>query len=87
LQFILKFPYTSMDERMRVLQRQMGPGFSSFYEGEARTRSIQMAGRVGRGHNSFGCTICLDIKSYDDYMRNKMKYPDWYRERVDERVY
>jgi hypothetical protein len=87
LQFILKFPFSSMDERMRTLQRALGPEFSSFYENEARTRAIQMAGRVARGFNSFSATICLDSKCYDDYMKNKKKYPEWYQDRVDTQVY
>ena len=87
LQFILKFPFPNLDERMRTLQRTMGPEFSSFYESDARTRAIQMAGRVGRGFGSFGVTICLDSKSHEDFLKNRDKYPRWYQNRVDTRTY
>lgn len=87
LQFILKFPYPNLDERMRTLQRSMGPEFSAYYEGEARTRVIQMAGRNVRGFDDFGITIALDSKCHEDYIRNVNKYPDWFQERVDTKVY
>lgn len=87
LQFILKFPYPNLDERMNTLKRSMGPTFSSWYTGEARTRVIQMAGRNVRGFDDFGITVCLDSKIQEDYAKNKMAYPDWFRERVDERCY
>jgi hypothetical protein len=87
LQFILKFPYPNLDERMNTLKRSMGPLFSSWYAGEARTRVIQMAGRNVRGFNDFGITVCLDSKVHEDYQHNKEKYPEWFRERVDERCY
>ena len=87
LQFILKFPYPNLDERMRTLERAMGPDFKAYYEGEARTRVIQMAGRNVRGFNDFGITICLDSKIREDYDKNPGKYPDWFRERVNPKVY
>jgi hypothetical protein len=88
LQFVLKFPYPNLDERMRTLERTMGKvDFRAYYEGEARTRVIQMAGRNVRGFNDFGVTICLDSKVNEDYMKNKNKYPTWFQERVDTRCY
>lgn len=87
LQFILKFPYAKKDERINTLMRVMGPDFREYYEGEARTRVIQMAGRNVRGFDDFGVTICLDAKCREDYMRHKGMYPEWYRERVVERWY
>ena len=87
LQFILKHPFPNLDERARTLQRVMGPEFNAYYESSARIRTIQMAGRVGRGFDDFGCTICLDSKSKEDYEKNQMQYPDWYRNRVDSRCY
>lgn len=87
LQFILKFPFPNLDERMNTLKRSMGPTFSGWYAGEARTRVIQMAGRNVRGFDDFGITVCLDSKVHEDYVRNKEKFPDWFRERVDERCY
>lgn len=87
LQFILKFPFPNLDERMNTLKRSMGPTFASWYASEARTRVIQMAGRNVRGFNDFGITVCLDSKVHEDYQRNKNKYPDWFRDRVDERCY
>jgi len=87
LQFVLKFPFPTLDERMRTLQRLMGPDFNAYYTGEARTRSTQTYGRNVRGFDDFGITICLDSKSYEDYMKNKTSYPGWLRSRVDERTY
>jgi hypothetical protein len=87
LQFILKFPYPNLDERMRTLERTMGPDFKAYYEGEARTRVIQTAGRNVRGFDDFGVTICLDVKVKEDYEKHWMDYPGWFRERVDERCY
>lgn len=87
LQFILKFPYPNLDERMRTLERAMGPDFKAYYEGEARTRVIQMAGRNVRGFDDFGVTICLDSKIQEDYVKHPECYPDWYHERVDRRCY
>ena len=87
LQFILKHPFPNLDERARTLQKVMGPEFNAYYESSARIRTIQMAGRVGRGFDDFGCTICLDSKSKEDYEKNQMQYPDWYRNRVDSRCY
>ena len=87
LQFILKHPFPNMDEQARTLQRLMGPDFSAYYEGSARTRVIQTSGRVGRGFNDFGVTICLDSKTREDYMKHKNTYPEWFRNRVDERIY
>lgn len=88
LQFILKFPYPNLDERMRTLERTMGKeAFRSYYEGEARCQVIQMAGRNVRGFDDFGVTIMLDSKCYEDYARNKNMYPGWFNERVDMRCY
>jgi len=88
LQIGLKFPFPNLDERMNTLKRSMGPvAFSAYYAGEARTRTIQMAGRVSRGFNDFGVTILLDSKYLDDFVMNKQLYPEWYRERVNPRVF
>lgn len=87
LQFSLKHPYPNLDERMRTLQRAMGPEFNAYYAGEARTRIIQLSGRNVRSYNDFGCTIFLDSKTRDDYQMHKGMYPEWFRERVDERCY
>ena len=87
LQFILKFPFPNLDERMRTLERAMGPDFKAYYEGEARTRVIQTAGRNVRGFDDFGVTICLDSKVKEDYEKHWMMYPAWFRERVDTRCY
>lgn len=87
LQFVLKFPYPNLDERMRTLEKTMGPDFKAFYEGEARTRVIQMAGRNVRGFDDFGITVCLDSKVKEDYEKNKRMYPGWFQSRVDERCY
>lgn len=87
LQFILKHPFPNMDEQARTLQRLMGPDFSAYYEGNARTRVIQTSGRVGRGFDDFGVTICLDSKTREDYMKHKSTYPEWFCNRVDTKIY
>jgi Rad3-related DNA helicase len=87
LQFLLKHPYPNLDECARTLQRAMGPEFNAYYENEARRRVIQTFGRNCRGFDDFGITICLDSKTKEDYMKNKMLYPDWLRDRVDSKVY
>jgi hypothetical protein len=87
LQFILKFPYPNLDERMNTLKRVMGPTFTAYYEGEARTRIIQTAGRNVRGFDDFGITVCLDSKIHEDYQKHGEMYPDWFVERVDRRCY
>ena len=87
LQFILKFPFPNLDERMNTLKKSLGPDFSAYYAGEARTRVIQMAGRTVRGFDDFGITVCLDSKVLEDYQKNKGMYPEWFRERVDPKVY
>jgi len=87
LQFILKFPYLNLDERMRTLERAMGPDFKAFYEGEARTRVIQIAGRNVRGFDDFGITVCLDSKVKEDFEKNGKMYPAWFQKRVDTRCY
>jgi len=87
LQFSLKHPYPNLDERMRTLQRTMGPDFNAYYAGEARTRIIQLSGRNVRAFDDFGVTVFLDSKTLEDYQQHKMLYPEWFRNRVDTRCY
>lgn len=87
LQFSIKHPYPNLDERMRTLQRSMGPEFNAYYASEARTRIIQLSGRNARSFDDFGVTIFLDSKTHEDYQKHKELYPDWFRERVDTRCY
>jgi Rad3-related DNA helicase len=87
LQFLLKHPFPNLDERARTLQRVMGPGFNSYYEGEARNRVTQTFGRNSRGFGDFGITVCLDTKTLEDYQKNKQCYPEWLQQRIDDRVY
>jgi len=87
LQFSLKHPYPNLDERMRTLQRTMGPDFNAYYAGEARTRIIQLSGRNVRAFDDFGVTVFLDSKTLEDYQQHKMLYPTWFQNRVDSKVY
>ena len=49
VQFVLKFPYASLDERMRTLERVLGKAkFNQYYINEAITRVVQACGRVCR---------------------------------------
>lgn len=87
-QFVLKYPFASLDERTRTLEKLMGKEkFNKFYSGDARTRLVQQCGRVCRGFDDFGCTFILDSKFWEDYRANKVLYPDWFRNRVDEKIY
>lgn len=84
VQFILKYPYGSLDEQARTLERVMGKEkFSKHYNNTARTRLIQAAGRNCRAFGDFGCTIILDSKFNDDFKQNEMLYPEWFRESFD----
>lgn len=88
VQFVLKFPYASLDERMRTLERLMGPErFNKYYTNEAISRIVQQSGRVCRGFGAFGATIILDAKFMEVYQQNKKQFPDWFRDSFDGRVY
>ena len=87
LQFVLKFPFPALDERMRTLERSLGPDFKAFYDSDARTQTIQISGRNCRSFDDFGTTVMLDSKCHEDYQKHKSLYPTWFRERVDEKVY
>jgi hypothetical protein len=88
IQFILKFPYANLDERMRTLERTMGKeAFDEYYVGEAISRVVQQCGRVCRGFGDFGASIILDAKFYEVYRMNKDRFPGWFRESFDERIY
>jgi hypothetical protein len=88
VQFVLKHPYASLDERMRVLERTMGKkAFNKFYVDESISRFVQECGRTCRGFGSFGITIALDLKSYEIYGECKDRFPDWFHGAVDRRVY
>lgn len=84
LQFIIKYPYASLDERMRVLQRVMGPDkFDNYYKNDAQSRFIQQCGRVCRGAGDVGFTVVFDSKMMEEYQRNKNNYPSWFKETFD----
>jgi len=88
VQFILKFPYASLDERMRVLERTMGKEkFNEYYLGEAISRHVQQQGRVCRGAGDFGITINLDSKCYEVFTNYKSRYPRWCIDTTDIHVY
>lgn len=88
LQFVLKFPYASLDERMRVLERTMGSSrFKQFYLNDAITRIVQQCGRNVRGYGDFGITVILDSKFMEVYRDNENSFPDWFKEGFDGRVY
>ncbi len=88
VQFVLKFPYASLDERMRTLERLMGPErFGRYYTGEAISRIVQQSGRVCRGFGAFGATVILDAKFAEIYNQNMMQFPEWFRDSFDGKVY
>ena len=87
-QFILKFPYASLDDRLKALERKLGKeGFNRFYTMDAVNRLIQQAGRVGRGWDSFGCTFILDSKFGEIYSQYKGSFPGWFKERLCTEVF
>jgi len=88
VQFLLKFPYASLDERMRVLERVMGKQkFNEYYINEAITRTVQACGRVCRGAGDFGVTIILDSKFADVYGSYRNRFPQWFKDSFDEKCY
>lgn len=83
LQFVLKVPFASMDERMRALEKTIGRSeFKQWYTMDALNRLIQQCGRIGRGANGFGITFILDEKFAQLYKRYKRQLPLWFIERI-----
>jgi len=88
LQFILKYPYPSLDDKMRTLERLMGAQkFQAYYSGDARSRLVQQSGRNSRGFGDFGVTVIMDSKFMEEYRRDKENYPVWFRKAFDEKTY
>ena len=88
VQFLLKFPYSNLDDRMRTLETIMGKdAFNRYYINEAITRDVQISGRVCRGESDFGVTIILDAKQREVHDRYRASYPAWYNEAYNEEVY
>jgi len=87
-QFVLKFPYASLDDRMRALERKIGKdAFDKFYTMDAINRFVQCCGRVGRGWDSFGTTFVLDSKALEIYNRYTSAFPQWFKDRVIPEVF
>lgn len=87
-QFILKFPYASLDDRLKALERKIGKDqFNNFYNTDAINRMVQQAGRVGRGWDSFACTFILDSKFGEIYKKYKNAFPPWFNERMHPEVF
>ncbi|RLG49251.1 MAG: hypothetical protein DRN90_02150 [Thermoproteota archaeon] len=81
LQFITKVPYPDLkDPAIQALKRDRNFDFNSWYVQEAIDKLVQAAGRVCRGSDDYGITIILDRKFEDVYMKNKDKFPDWFKE-------
>jgi hypothetical protein len=88
LQFILKMPYASMDDRLRALQKQMDPKeFNQWYEMDCINRFCQACGRVGRKYNDFAVTMVLDQKFKSLYYKYKDNFPEWFLNRLDPATY
>lgn len=87
-QFIVKFPYASLDDRMRALERKVGKdAFDKFYTVDAISRFVQCCGRVGRGWDSFGATFVLDSKALEVYNRYSNAFPAWFKSRLIPEVF
>jgi len=88
LQIVLKYPYSTLDPRMRTLEKIMGKAkFNAFYKKEARNRIVQQCGRNVRGFGDFGVTVVLDSKFLEEYKSDKKQFPSWFRESFDEITY
>lgn len=88
LQFVLKFPYASLDEKMRTLEKTLGKErFNKFYITDAVTRFVQQCGRNTRGFGDFGVTIVQDSKFMEVYRQHNQMFPDWFKARFDGKVY
>ena len=88
VQFILKFPFSALDERMRVLERNMGKDkFNQYYTTDAISRCVQSCGRVCRGYSDFGVSIILDSKFMEMFRQYPNAFPDWFKESLDTHVY
>lgn len=87
-QFVLKFPYASLDDRLRALEKKIGKdAFNKFYTMDAINRFVQQCGRVGRGWDSFGCTFVLDSKFGEVWKHYKSSFPEWFRQRFVEEAF
>lgn len=87
-QFVLKFPYASLDDRLRALERKIGKEkFNQFYTTDAINRVVQQCGRVGRGWDSFGCTFILDSKFGEVWKHYRSVFPEWFRARMCPEVF
>ncbi len=88
VQFVLKYPYPSLDDRMRTLEKLLGKdAFNAYYSTDARSRFVQSCGRTCRGAGDFGVTIVLDSKFMDEWHSNATMFPDWFRESFNGKVY
>ncbi len=88
VQIVLKYPYSTLDPRMRTLEKIMGKQkFNAFYKKEARNRIVQQCGRNVRGFGDFGVTVVLDSKFLEEYKSDKAQFPAWFRESFDEKTY
>jgi len=83
LNFVLKMPYESYDERIRSLEKNLGEKqFKEFYELNALLRLVQACGRVGRGANAFGISYILDTKFFELYKKYNALLPEWFKKRL-----
>ncbi len=88
LQFVLKYPYPSLDDRMRTLEKLLGKAdFNAYYSTDARSRFVQSCGRTCRGAGDFGVTVVLDSKFIEEWHSNADKFPDWFRDSFNGKVY
>jgi len=82
-QFVLKYPFASLDERLQALEKEMGKTeFSEWYSMNAMNRLVQACGRVGRGAGSVGFTFILDRKFSEMFSRYRAKVPKWFIHRL-----
>lgn len=83
LQFILKIPYATLDNKMKALKKQIGgTEFNKWYSKDALNRLIQQAGRIGRGLNGHGNTYILDEGFLNLHNRFYGELPEWFKKRL-----
>jgi len=83
VQFVLKIPYATYDDRARALERKLGKNkFKEWYDWDGVSRVIQGSGRISRGSGDRGCTFLMDSKFFELYKRYRDKMPLWFLDRL-----
>jgi len=83
VQFVLKIPYATYDDRVRALEKRLGKDkFKEWYDWDSVSRVIQGAGRISRGSGDRGCTFLMDSKFFELYKQYHDNMPSWFLDRL-----